>query len=258
MKPVRVNLEDYLYGDHKDYKSMEEIYKQFINSAQNFNMLPKVIKFETRNEEMADILHHYNIQDLSAEDPEKLFEQFNQKYHIVVGKNTGKLWKLWCRSVVDSARFLCRFDSPEEFDKYVKSFDDVSRRKLLPKEIAKNICNIKFAAACDLIKELGYTEYIKPDIHMDKIFTAFGLCPECDKNKLHTEKRKEVVFDAGVNMAYECQKEDPGITPYKVDKVLWMICSGRFYKEKPEIDVPGQRDEFIQYAKDKIKHDFKL
>ena len=58
------------------------------------------------------------------------------------------------------------------------------------------------------------------------------------------------VFEAITRMANICGKVDSSITPYKVDKVFWLICSGRFYLEKPnEIHVRGKKKELIEYLK---------
>ena len=58
------------------------------------------------------------------------------------------------------------------------------------------------------------------------------------------------VFEAMTRMANICGKVDSSITPYKVDKVFWLICSGRFHLEKPkEICVHGKKKELIEYLK---------
>ena len=36
-------------------------------------------------------------------------------------------------------------------------------------------------------------------------------------------------------------------TPYRVDKVFWLICSGNYYNENPPIRIKGQKKELIDY-----------
>jgi hypothetical protein len=51
-----------------------------------------------------------------------------------------------------------------------------------------------------------------------------------------------------VQAGWICSKGDASVTPYKVDKVFWLICSGRFYLEKPEeIRVHSRKQELIEY-----------
>lgn len=85
---------------------------------------------------------------------------------------------------------------------------------------------MKFALACDFLKEIGYTNLVKPDIHMIEITKALTGKTEdgdCDD---------AVCFDILVKTA---KKE--GVQPYKLDKVLWLICSGKFYKDKDYNDI---------------------
>ena len=102
---------------------------------------------------------------------------------------------------------------------------------------------IGFALACDLLKELGYEDYPKPDVHLMDVFSELNLCR---KTQIYT-------YEAIVKMAEVCKEElnDSSITPYKVDKIFWLICSGRFYLEKGgEIKVPLRKKAFIVSGKE--------
>ncbi len=89
-----------------------------------------------------------------------------------------------------------------------------------------------FPLACDFIKELGYWDFGKPDVHLKKIFAALQLSP--------TENDYQV-FKAIVRVA-----RSVGVTSYNVDKLFWLIGSGNFYLDK--IKVGQHRGEFIEYA----------
>ncbi len=51
-------------------------------------------------------------------------------------------------------------------------------------------------------------------------------------------------------MAIESKELDSEVSPYKVDKILWLICSGKFYKDG--IYIGSHRDRLIQYLKEKL------
>lgn len=87
--------------------------------------------------------------------------------------------------------------------------------------------------ACNALKELGYLDYPKPDVHMIDIFESLGL----------SESSPYAVFEAIVKMA-----EANGVTPYEADKILWLICSGKYYKD--DIKVKSKKAEFIASAKE--------
>ena len=46
-------------------------------------------------------------------------------------------------------------------------------------------------------------------------------------------------------MASDCQKEDSTVTPYKIDKIFWLICSGNYYLD--QIKISRHRDDLICY-----------
>ena len=55
------------------------------------------------------------------------------------------------------------------------------------------------------------------------------------------------VFEAIVAMSETCKNEYADATPYKIDKIIWLICSGNFYLDKKTIG-PHKKD-FISYCK---------
>ena len=54
IKPLGVSLDKYFLGDSRDFSSLKDIYIQFIRSAQNYQSMPKVIKFDERKERIAE------------------------------------------------------------------------------------------------------------------------------------------------------------------------------------------------------------
>ena len=72
---------------------------------------------------------------------------------------------------------------------------------------------------------------------MIDVFHAVGLC----------EKDPISAFDAIEKMAEDCRSIDPDVTPYRVDKVFWLICSGNYYNETPPVRIKGQKKELIDY-----------
>jgi len=103
----------------------------------------------------------------------------------------------------------------------------------LPKRLSKEIKGFGFALACDFLKELGYRDYPKPDGHLIKIFNSLGLSS--------SDKDYEV-YKSIIEMS-----EAVGEDAYTVDKIFWLISSGKFYLDK--IDIGSNRDEFIEKVK---------
>ena len=99
-----------------------------------------------------------------------------------------------------------------------------------------------FALSCDFLKELGYVNFPKPDVHLRDIFTALELCQEdADDYQL---------FKSVIRLS-----DHANVTPYNADKVFWLIGSGNFYKD-PMIGENGRirsyKREFIEFARSKL------
>ena len=149
------------------------------------------------------------------------------------------LWPKYCRTILCSARFLSRFSSADDFYEWVDFFDGDERARLsLPLLLATEVDGFGFALACDFLKELGYENFSKPDVHVKDIFWALGLSPWGTNDY--------EVFKAVARVARHA-----GVTPYDVDKLFWLIGSGYFYGN-PEIGINGKigrlKKQFIETA----------
>ena len=106
--------------------------------------------------------------------------------------------------------------------------------------IGMEVRGIGFPLACDFLKELGYEDFAKPDVHLKFIFRELHLCP--------LDSGDYQVFKAIVRVANHA-----GVTPYAADKLFWLIGSGRFY-DNPEIENIGRhREEFVTLAKNALR-----
>ena len=219
------DLGKYLVGERFKPLNLKDVYITFVRTAQNYQFMPNVIQFDNRKKVIADILHGFDYNYVSSQKPEVFYLRFKDAFGIT----SEKSWMLWSKAVVDSAKYIKAFSSIEAFDKYVIQSPEL---KKVPLDISKKITGIGFALACNALKDLGYLDYVKPDIHLIDI---------CDE--LNISRRDPIaVFDAMQKIA-----KDNNITPYKLDKVLWLVCSGNFYEDG--IRVKGKKDELINYVK---------
>ena len=244
IKPLGVSLDEYFLGDNRDFSSLKDIYIQFIRSAQNYQSMPKVIKFDERKERISELtcdLDYQQIKDLS---PEELYQTLRQEFSASSADSNYNCWHKWSKSVVDSAKFISNFSNVGDFVAFVSRFDyNISTRMALPLLISTKISGVGFALACDTLKELGFTNYPKPDVHMMDVFSALGL----------SAHEPFSTFEAIVRMSERCKTIDAEVSPYKVDKVFWLICSGRFYLEDPEINIRRHKKQFIEFALERIE-----
>ena len=235
MKPS--DLDKYFIGDRRDFASLQDVYEQFLYSAQNYQRMPNVIKYDDRREQIKNILHEFDIQLIKDMDVDELYQIFRREFKVTSRDSKQNSWRKWSGSAIDAAKFMSNFKDVDDFKAFVAQFDyNLPTRMALPLLISTKIKGIGFALACDTLKELGYLNYPKPDVHLIEVFNQLGL----------SEEDPAAVFEAIVTMADSCKEIDPEVTPYKIDKIIWLICSGKFYLD--DITVGRHKDEFITYV----------
>ena len=233
-------------------RALADIYERLLESAQNANMKAGVIGGAIGGvNKLGQVLCDFDpplvLEKYSAGTDGLLDEIVTRlKPRGSINRTSTGLWPKYCRTILSAARFLSQFASAGDFYDWVGSFDglDERARPALPMLLAYEIDGIGFALACDFLKELGYENFSKPDVHVAQIFQALGLCP--------VDSSDYEVFKAVARMARNVDK-----TPYNVDKLFWLIGSGYFYDD-PQIGNNGRsgsrKKEFIEIARPKLKH----
>ena len=174
-------IEKYLYLSRPRPESLAGLYERMLESAQSGNMNTGVIG--------GSISGVGNLGPVLCDfDPLRVLEKYRSGWEGVlddivaqlkprgsVPRTPRSIWPRYCRSILSGARFLSRFSSAEEFYGWVDFFDEDERaRPALPLLVAQEIEGIGFALACDYLKELGYENFSKPDVHVKDIFWAMG------------------------------------------------------------------------------------
>lgn len=230
------NLSQYLEITEKNYKSLNDISKQFIYSLQNKSMAPKVINFEKNKNKLMLVLKDFNPQNILKEykSSEELYNVFLHNFDIKNSQSPRNLWLGYSKSIISLSEFLSIFKNEKDFENFVNIFEyNLYTRAALPMLLEKEIYGLGFALACDALKELGYSQYAKPDVHLKDVFFKLGLV---------ANKEDFSTYKSILNMAETVNK-----TPYYVDKIFWLICSGNFYLN--DLTIKSDRDKFIEDCK---------
>lgn len=233
-------LEEYFKADNDNFKSVGDIFARFIESAQNYQGAPNSINLKERKDEIRIILFNYNASRVVKEyDEDSLYQVFRSRFKLGP-YNKKSYWYRWSRSIIDSAKFLIKFKDANEFREFVMSFNsNVNTRMALSLLISERISGFGFALACDALKELGFYEYCKPDTHLLDIFSETGIC---ERNKLE-------VFETVSKISERCCEFGESVTPYEIDKILWLISSGRYYRHDGIDDVKSLKNKLIKGLK---------
>jgi len=229
-----------LESEYNRPDNMADIFKRLIDSARNAQMKRNVIG---DIQDLKEALCDYNPSNVLQKydgDPKQLLDYIvtNVKVNDTLRLTDKSIWPRYCRSIMSSASFLSRFNTAKEFHDFVEFFHvNAVALPALPLMISKEVYGIGFALACDFLKEVGYQNYAKPDVHLKRILPALNLCDSPDEY---------VVFKSVVRIA-----RNANATPYAVDKVFWLIGSGDFYRSG--FRVGRHADEFIEWARPQLR-----
>lgn len=224
----------------------EDIFQRILISAQNANMKSGVIgKSINGIEKLSNVLENFS--------PKAIIKKYSNNWEAILNeiiktlnpkgeirKTSRSIWPQYCQTILSAAYFIEQFSSATDFFKWADFFDKDNRaRASLPMLLSQEIKGFGFALSCDFLKEMGYINFPKPDVHLRDIFTALNLCED--------KPTDYKLFKAISRVA-----KHAGVTAYNADKIFWLIGSVNFYNN-PEIGKQGPKGgfkkEFIEYAK---------
>ncbi|MBL7994387.1 hypothetical protein JNM05_03360 [bacterium] len=219
------------------------IYKRLCESAQNKQMSSKVIGqsiggIDNLKKILLDFDPHKVTQTFTKKDQTKLLKTIinELKPKGQIRTTNRSLWPQFCQSIIDSAYFLQTFKTAADFYNWADFFANDSRAKpALPLMISIEITGIGFPLACDFLKEIGYVQYGKPDVHLKDIFKALDIVDPSEKSIFKQ--------DYATLKAIDRIARNNNTTAYAVDKVFWLVGSGDFYLTNKKIG--RQKQKFI-------------
>lgn len=224
----------------------EGLYRRTLESAQNANMKAGVIGGSIGGvQRLAIVLENF--------DPKAVLQRYGTDWEAIlddivrtlqprgqIRRTSRSIWPRYCQTILSAAAFVEQFETTQDFYRWVDFFDQDDRaRASLPMLLSHEINGFGFALSCDFLKELGYVNFPKPDVHLRDIFTALGL--------LHDGGEDYQLFKAVIRVARSAK-----VTPYNVDKAFWLVGSGYFHND-PSIGNNGRigsyKQQFIAYAR---------
>lgn len=233
---------------NSEHKSLNDIYFRLLESGQNRDSSVNVIgKSIGGLENLSSILYDFDPILTCVEYPfgseERLLKDIISKLKPTgqVRSSNKSKWPQYIKTIISGAYFLSKYANYNNFIKFINEYNkDVFSRSAVALLISTEVFGLGFPLACDFLKELGYTEFSKADVHTKAILKELNLI-----GSYHSKNIDYFTFHAMNRIANNCN-----ILPFDVDKLLWLIGGGNFYHDKEIIFKIGRkRDEFIQYAK---------
>lgn len=222
-------LEAILVPDQVQFKtdSLSPYYNRMLISARNANMKTKVIGSIIHSDaNFGRVLFDFNPSEVlqfsrkeSAADGgvEYLREYLLKELGAKTPSGANSIFTKYCRTIISAAEFVVQFQNSDELRSWFDLFyKDPKMKEALPLLLSEEVYGFGYALACDFLKEVGFIEYGKPDIHIKDILVGLN-------------------FIAPNETPYKVQKTlgrlaaEANVTPYELDKLLWLIGSGTFY-----------------------------
>jgi len=235
-------IDEYILDRHLDHwkednpESVQDLLRAMLHSVCNRQGMSNAIG-SIRN--LRPYLLDFNPPEITEEyngDWKNLFRAIEDNYSPpgrMVIDNPWNYWVIFCKSIISASHFLSHFSTLQEFEDFVSQFYlNEYTRLALPLLLAKEIFGLGFALACNFLKENGYPQFVKPDVHIKAIFYRIGIS---ESDSSYDVFKAVIRFSEAINEL-----------PYRVDKLFWLVGSGNFYLEKPKKTIKTNRDEFIE------------
>jgi len=267
-------LKSYTDPDFEELETLNQIYEYLLmhgyNKGQGGEAIKKVFgekpaywKRKEKNqlwEQTRELLYGFDPVKVKAE--YSIYKLFNclKEAPFEVDDPTIPVYG-YCKTILGGAKYFAdNFASqPNPVDAFFNHFREISSdcetpEKVAQKELTK-ISGIGDALSLDFLKERGFTNFVKPDVHTIEICGELGYF-DSDKNK------NEQAIQSMKQIA-----QDAKITPYAVDKMFWLIGSGNFYEVENVNAADSQRvseylggknkatdrkNAFYKYMKDRL------
>lgn len=209
---------------------IREVTKLLFSQITNTGYMKGPIGFSKNEAILREVLCGFDAKLIIEKfhDAKSLFIELKKKCEI---KKSEKSWKKFSKGIISGSEFMRKFNTKGEFEKFAEVFlYNEYTKEALPLFLKSKIKGFGLALASSFLKDYGFRNFGKPDIHLTEIFTSLNLSDSDQAN----------VSNAIGEMA-----KIVGVDEFEVDKIFWLI-SGRKYG--------NSRKEFIKFAKKKIKN----
>lgn len=251
-------LQKHLSGS-KLSKEEKEIYKNHIwHVFRGLNYKKILKKYETdlsplddRHEEA--VKHMLNDMKKRAAKNNSAGELTNLDYE------EKSIYSRLCRTIIEACQFI---ESPGgavaylwHVEKILEDPDllDLQKIQKLSKEIKKNVFGFAAALSGDFFREMGIAIFSKPDTHTVHFFEK--LFPEI-KQLPKKCKIEDIIASIILEIADGASNHEKAITANQVDKVIWLLKSGRFHLHYGKNQKTGKVKKYANLWDDKEVSDF--
>ena len=144
----------------------------------------------------------------------------------------GRIYSRLCRTLLEACQFIESQGGAVAYLKHIEEviadpdLSDVKKVQKLSKEIRKNVYGFGPALSNDFFREMGINIFSKPDTHTVGFFVKLFLEIKQLPKKCKVE---DIIASLILEIADGVSNEENPISANQVDKVIWLLKSGRFH-----------------------------
>jgi hypothetical protein len=229
------HLENWKNGEPKN---LEKIYWQMLRTSYNRQGMKNSIGELNQLETVLKRFNPHNVEE-AYNSWKGFFKAVEESSYSPPGRmdidNSRSHWVQFSKSAISASDFLSEFEDLKEFEEFVTEFKEGKYTLYsLPLLLSERVHGFQFALGCDFLKEIGNPEFIKPDTHIKDLFLGLEIS---DSNSDF-----DIFLDV-VEFAEEIDKK-----PYEVDKLFWLVGSGKFHLTGKKINT--DKKEFLKRISD--------
>lgn len=200
-----------------------DVMKMLAFILQNRSILPNTINFEANYTVLCSATHNFDATYIASFTPGSFAAHLASAIGFALPHTS---WSNYARGVVEAASYL------ESIPKFSYA-SYLAAANANPNAVIDNLCTIYGmgpALARNFLKEIGVSILGKPDVHLYAVFQVFN-----------PTVTNPAAFDAELC----AQAAKAGVSPYMMDRVIWLICSGKYFKHHMKISSRSLRSNFI-------------
>jgi len=249
------HLTDYQMPEIVRFKGVDQAFAQYAFHAQNGQRISQIIKFKDKvdflSKKLADFkpklfLKRFSFKgekdrtksvdaiiDSLRYDKEKNPEGL--KWSVDKSKSPDVLISRYANALIDGAIYFSKFKSKKGIiDDFKKHFANKNTRRLI--DYLRSLFRHGFSVAlcCDFLKELDDCfDLGKPDVHLKHVMAVY-LGRDRDYYTGYVGKKDFECLTDFLALVEKIKKHDKNLTAYKLDRQIWLCCTGNFFLHKSD------------------------
>lgn len=166
----------------------------------------------------------------------------------------GRIYSRLCRTLIEACQFIESQGGAVAYLKHIEEviadpdLSDVKKVQKLSKEIQRNVYGFGPALSKDFFREMGIDIFSKPDTHTVHFFEE--LLPELEQLPKKC-KIEDIISSIILEIAAGVSNEKKTISANQVDKVIWLLKSGRFHLHYGKDKKTGKVKKYADFWNDK-------